>query len=72
MRLPRLKTWYAVMLGLWAVVIAPACVLGFLYAGANISFLKYHLDDPLALLLDLLFVLPVLLLPVGFRRRVSD
>ena len=61
----RLKIWYVVLLVLWAVLIAPPCIIGFLYAGGDLS---YHWGDWRALVIDVLFLLPLILLPLGIRK----
>ena len=62
----RLRTWYVALLVLWAVMIAPPWILGLLYAGGDLS---YHWGDWRALLIDLLFLFPLILLPLGIRKQ---
>ena len=60
----RVKAWYLILLGLWAVLAVPGWVGGVLYGGGY----SPPKDWP-SLLIDLAFVLPLLLLAVGIRKR---
>ena len=70
LRCIRFKKWYIVVLVVWAILIVPGYILGFLLAGGDFGY-QYRTGSGLvtALFLDALFISPILLFPLGTSKR---
>ena len=71
----KFKTWYIVVLMLWAILLLPGYILGFFMGGSDFGY-EYRTGHGFttAALLDGLFISPILLFPLGTskKRRTKD
>lgn len=62
----RFRKWYLVLLGFWAILVVPGWVGAMFYAGGY----SPPSDWP-SLLIDVAFIIPLALLPLGLKKRTQ-
>lgn len=66
----RVRTWYLILLCAWAFLLLPGYIMGLLMSGGDFTTAFQTRGEILVTyLLNFLFVLPLVLLPIGIKKK---